>query len=145
MTNTDANVKIYLPGVRFSWNIPGFAFLNTDFTAYIVDNPGVSSGGAPDEDNSYMLDINWAYPFKIGPGKFSIEGHMEYVGERDNEFGQNVEAWILAQPQFRIDLGNMFGKPDTFFGGIEYQWRMNKLGDKDTDENAVQALLVWRL
>ena len=27
--------------------------------------------------------------------------------------------------------------------GVEYQFWMNKLGDGSTDENAVQALLVW--
>jgi len=26
---------------------------------------------------------------------------------------------------------------------IEYQLWINKLGDRDTDENAVQALFVW--
>jgi len=142
---SDSNVKIYLPGIRFSWDIPGFAFLNSDFTAYIVDNPGAASGGAPDEDNSFMVDINWAYPITTGFAKFSIEGHVEYVGERENEFNQDVDAWILAQPQFRLDVGDLFGRPDTFFAGIEYQWWMNKLGDKNTDENTVQALLVWRL
>ena len=32
---------------------------------------------------------------------FSIEGHLEYIGGRDNEFGGKVEPWILAQPQYR--------------------------------------------
>ena len=28
--------------------------------------------------------------------------------------------------------------------GIEYQFWQNKLGDPDTDESTVQALLVWK-
>ena len=83
-----------------------------------------------------MIDVNWARPFH--DGKFSIEGHAEYIGSRTNEFGGDVEAWILAQPQFRINLN------DYIAIGIEYQYWMNKLGDKDTDESAVQALLVWK-
>ncbi len=48
-----------------------------------------------------MVDFNFARPFNIGTLNFSVEGHVEYIGERDNE-----------------------------------------LGDKDTDESTVQALLV---
>ncbi|MCP4203055.1 MAG: nucleoside-binding protein [bacterium] len=135
----DANVIKYLPGIGLSWNAKGFAFLNTDFTLYIDDSvgilgPGGDPNGAPSEDDSFMVDINWAYP--IGE-KGSIEGHMEYIGERTNEFGGNVEAWILAQPQFRYFVS------ETVAIGIEYQYWMNKLGSK-TDENTAQALLVWK-
>lgn len=136
----DANVVKYLPGIGLSWNVKGFAFLNTDFVAYIDDSvgilgPGGDPNGAPSEDDSFMIDVNWARP--IGK-KFSIEGHIEYIGSRTNEFGGDVEAWILAQPQFRY-----YAKENLAIG-IEYQYWMNKLGDADTDESAVQALLVWK-
>lgn len=133
----DADVIKYLPGIGLSWNAKGFAFLNTDITLYIDDSVGIAGGGgAPSEDDTFMVDVNWARPFK--DGKFSIEGHAEYIGSRTNEFGGDVEAWILAQPQFRINLN------DYIAIGVEYQYWMNKLGDKDTDESAVQALLVWK-
>ena len=88
--DSDANVMKYLPGIRLSWDAPGFAFLNSDFTAYIDDNDGVRAGtnNAPTEDNSYMIDVSWGYPFTIGDFDFSIEGHMEYIDSRKNEFGQ---------------------------------------------------------
>ena len=86
-----------------------------------------------------MVDFNFARPFTIGESSFSIEGHVEYVGERVNEFGGQVEAWILAQPQLR------WNPNDRISLGIEYQFWMNKLGDGATDESAVQALLVWKL
>lgn len=134
----DANVKKYLPGVRLSLDLPGFAFANLDITAYLDDSEGVASGGAPSEDNSFMIDFNWARPFKIGDSNFSIEGHIEYIGERDNEFGGQVESWILAQPQFR------WYPRDNIALGIEYQFWQNKLGDAATDESAIQALFVWK-
>ena len=143
--SADANVLKYLPGIRLSWNIPGFAFLNTDFLAYIDDSKGVSGGGAPKEDDSFIFDISWAYPIEIGGQKFSFEGHAEYVDGRDNEFGGRVKSWILAQPQFRWDIGNaLFGNPDKLFVGTELQYWNNKLGDGATDEFAAQALAVWR-
>ena len=134
----DANVKKYLPGVRFSLDLPGFAFANIDITAYIDDSEGAASGGAPKEDDSFMIDFNWARPFKIGESDFSIEGHIEYIDGRDNEFGGEAESWILAQPQFRWYIRENIAL------GIEYQYWMNKLGDEDTDENAIQALFVWK-
>jgi hypothetical protein len=156
----DPNVLIYLPGIRLSWDLPGFAFANTDFTAYLVDNPGVDAGdltsdppdlgdpnAAPDTDDGFMIDFNFATKqMEIGPTKWNIEGHIEYISARDTEFGTEEEEWVLAQPQVRCDISPLLALPEnTLFAGIEYQYWMNKLGDDETDENVVQALLVWRL
>lgn len=140
----DANAQAWLPGVRLAWDLPGFAFANTDFMAYLTDNPG-GDGAAPQEDDSWMVDFNFATKqLALWKSKWNIEGHVEYVAERDNEFGV-TKAWVLAQPQLRLDLGDLLGLgANTLFAGIEYQYWMNKLGGS-TDENAVQALLVWRL
>lgn len=144
--NFGAQPKVlkFLPGVRLELNLPGFGFANLDITAYIDASAGVAEGGAPKEDDSFMFDFNWAYPFKIGKHIFSIEGHIEYIGERTNEFGNPVSWWILAQPQFRWDVGSANGWPSRFFIGIEWQVWINKLGDPDTHDNAPQALAVWR-
>ncbi len=141
----DAKVRKYLPGLRLSWDFPGFAFLNTDFMAYLDDSAGVADGGAPRESDSYLIDVNWARPFNIGAQSFSIEGHVEYDGNRRNEFGSAVSYSVLAQPQFRWDAGKAFyGKPNQLFLGIEYQYWRNKLGDDRTTENRPQFLAVWR-
>lgn len=140
----DAKLVKYLPGMRLSWDVKGFTFLNTDFTAYIDGSRGADSGGAPKESDSFYIDVNWSYPFSIYSRGFTIEGHMEYIGERRNEFGGKVSGWFLAQPQFRYDIGSEFGYPERAFIGIEWQIWINKLGDAKTDENAVQLLLAWR-
>lgn len=140
----DAKVRKYLPGVRLSWDVPGFAFLNTDFMAYIDDSAGVAHGGAPKESDSYSIDVNWARPFTIGAQSFSIEGHVEYDGSRRNEYGK-VSSSLLAQPQFRWDAGKtMLGKADHLYLGVEYQYWRNKLGDSRTTESTPQFLAVWR-
>lgn len=142
----DAKVTKYLPGIRLSWALPGFAFFNSDLTAYIDDSAGIAQGGAPAESNSWMLDLNWAYPFSIGKQDFSIEGHMEYIASRDNEFGAAVSHWILAQPQIRWDMGKaLFDVRGRLFAGVELQYWQNKLGDAATDEKAIQLLIVARL
>ena len=133
----DANAKKYLPGIRFSWDVAGFSYLNTDITAYIDDSD-------TQQKDSFMFDVNWAYPFDIGNHSFAIQGHAEYIGAREGVNNSDVEAHILAQPQFRWDVGKaLLGTEDTIFAGIEYQYWNNKLGTKN-DENTVQALVVWR-
>lgn len=142
--SADANVRVYLPGVRLAWDLPGFAFANTDFTAYLTDNSG-GEGVAPKEGDSWMIDFNFATKqVDVGPTKWNLEGHVEYIDSRSNEFGE-TDYWILGQPQLRLDLGELVGmEAQTFFAGIEYQFWVNKLGGT-VDENAVQGLLVWRL
>lgn len=134
----DANVVKYLPGIRLSLDLNGFAFANLDITAYIDDSKGVASGGAPRESDSFMVDLSFARPFTLGGHDFSLEGHIEYIGSRRNVFGDNVDGWLLAQPQLRWRVSKRL------WMGIEYQYWMNKLGDRATDENTVQALLVWQ-
>ena len=134
----DARVLKYLPGIRLSFDLEGFAFANLDWTAYIDDNRGAASGGAPRETDSYMVDFSFARPFRIGDHRFSLEGHIEYIGGRRNEFDGKVHGWLLAQPQFRWNV------TDRLSLGFEYQYWRNKLGDGATDENAVQALVVWQ-
>lgn len=141
----------YLPGVRLALDLPGFAFANLDTTAYIHEGDGFIK----DEDDGYMVDFNWGYPFKVGNLSFSFEGHMEYIN-RDGQIldifedgslivDTKLDSWILAQPQLRLDLGEqVYGTANELFVGIEYQYWKNKLGDGKTDESVVQALVVWR-
>lgn len=141
----DPKVLKWLPGIRLSWDVPGFTFLNTDFTAYLDNSRGISGGGAPRETDSFMIDINWKYPFTLGEHRFSIEGHGEFIGGRRNEFGERISYWILLQPQFRYDIGNLvFNHPDRLFAGFEWQYWRNKLGDRSTTDNVLQILAVLR-
>lgn len=133
-----------LPGLRFSLNLPGFAFANLDLMGYLDMSEGSARGGAPSEKNAYIIDFNWALP--LAQGKVSVEGHVEYLSSRDNEFGSEVSWHLLAQPQIRLDLGQVLGfKSGTIFVGTEIQFWINKLGDASTDEFSPQTLLVWRL
>ncbi len=142
----DANVRKWLPGLRFSLTLPGFAFANLDVTAYIDDSPGVDSGGAPSETDSYMVDFSGSYPFAIGDHRFNLTGHGEYIGARIDQFGGDVAAWILLQPQLYYDLAPLLHiASDRLFMGVEGLIWMNKLGDESTDETGALFLLVWRL
>lgn len=144
--DADSKVRKFLPGIQLGWNVPGFIFLNTELEAYLDYSEGAASGGAPKQTDSWIFDVSWAYPFRIGSAKFSLEGHAEYIDSRKNQFGGEVSWWMLAQPQLRFDLGDMaFNKANHLFIGTEMQVWLNKLGDPKTDEFAPQLLVVWRL
>ncbi|MDG2018818.1 MAG: outer membrane protein OmpK [Porticoccaceae bacterium] len=136
----------FLPGVRLALDLPGFAFANLDITGY---NNVTTGANANEEESSYMLDFNWAYPFKAGGFSWSVEGHAEYIAGRDviNTSGakqSEKENWILMQPQLRMDLGEALGnEAGNFYVGLEYQYWKNKLGQKDQNESTVQLLTVW--
>ncbi len=138
----DADFFKYLPGVRLSWAVPGFFFLNTDITAFIDGNTG---SVAPRTSNSWTFDVNWGAGFDIGSQSFGFFGHAEYIGGVVDEFGNEGQSWILAQPQLVWDLGKaVSGAANQLFLGGEYQYWPNKLGTT-IDENTLQLLIVWRL
>ncbi|MEI5638878.1 MULTISPECIES: nucleoside-binding protein [unclassified Pseudoalteromonas] len=139
----DAKVMKYLPGFKVNWNVPGFNFFSSTFTLYQDDSQGIAKGGAPKETNSWMLDLAWGYPFTIGQQRFYLTGHVEYIAERENEFGDTVNGWLLAQPIIQWDLGNALSMPvNQLMLGIEWQYWHNKLGT-DTTESVPQLHLAW--
>lgn len=144
--SSDSNIKKIILGPRLDWKVKGFTYFNTLIAFYSDQSGGLASGGAPSEDDSYIIDLAYLYPLQIKNEKFYITGHIEWIGGRDTEAGTRKSDWILSQAQFRYDLGyRIWKKPLTLFAGIEWQYWKNKLGVKDEDENALQALVVWRL
>ena len=135
------NSMYTLPGVNLALDLPGFAFANLDITGY----NHIKTDGSSGEESSYMLDFNWAYPFKAGGLSWSVEGHAEYIAGRDLKDGSDkLEDWILMQPQVRLDLGEALGnEAGNLFVGIEYQYWKNKYGEKDKNESMVQLQTVW--
>ncbi|AWB66828.1 hypothetical protein C2869_10470 [Saccharobesus litoralis] len=137
----EVDTLYYLPGVRINLDLPYFAFAKFDITAYIHN-----SDQQPKQETGYMMDFAWSLPFEIGSAKFSLTGHAEYISDANINGGGYRQPWLLAQPQLRYDLGNnLWNKADQLYVGVEYQMWINKLGDDFTDENTIQALVVWRL
>jgi nucleoside-specific outer membrane channel protein Tsx len=141
----DAKIVKYLPGVRLELDLPGFAYANLDLTAYIDDSSGIAAGGAPREADSFVADFNGSVPFSIGSHDFAVTGHVEYMGQRRNAFGQRLSWHVLSQQQFRYDLGKQLGGAENrLFVGVKLSVWINKLGDRAVDDVAPQALLIYR-
>ena len=139
----DPKVIKYLPGIKLNWDVPGFDFVSTTITGYFDNSSGQKKGGAPAQNNAWMFDIAWGYPFTLGEQKFFFTGHMEYIGSRQNEFGAYVNDWLLAQPILQWDLGHAIGhSSNTLFLGIEWQIWRNKLSTS-VNEWATQLHIAW--
>ena len=139
-----ARLAKFTPGIRFSLELPGFAFANLDFN-YLVDfSGGLASGGAPKTDGIWNVDFNWARPLQIGEGSFSIEGHGEWQSPTGTETGEDRPYQVLLQPQIRYDIGKaMWGADNRLLMGTELQVWINKFGVDGANEFLPQLLVVF--
>lgn len=137
------NPQVYLVGPSFEFNVPGFIYFNLNTLAY-VDNSQYSGfgGGYSCGQNSttYQFTPSWSLPFSTGKHLFSFQGFVDFIGKHGTCADQ-----IIAQPQLRLDIGNYFGKSDTVYIGIEYQYWKNKFGVKGNVDHVPQALFTWKL
>ena len=139
----DPNILQILPGARLSWKLPGFLFLNTDFSLALDRSAGLAGRGAPSTDARFFFDVNGTAVFGGGPLQFMLSGHAEYAASTTNELGEEVPFWVLAQPQLTVDAGGLVGAEGKLFLGVEYQYWKNKLGSRNT-ESVPQFLAIWR-
>jgi len=138
-----SNPRVLLLGPTFDLNVPGFAFFNVDVLAYHDTGRFNGFGGGKlcgSTETTYQVTPAWLLPFNVGGAKFSFTGFMDIIGKHGT-----CARTILTQPQLRWDVGNHFGKSDTVFLGIEYQYWRNKFGIQGRRDNFPQLLLVWKL
>jgi nucleoside-specific outer membrane channel protein Tsx len=136
--NTGADPLVYLPGLTFDFNLPGFAFFSIGTYAYIDDGrfSGLENGC---HATTYQITPSWSLPFALGKAKFSFDGFVDFIGDH----GQCVSQ-ILSQSQLKIEVASFGSKPDTLYAGIEWQYWDHKFGIEGLNESFPQLLLVWK-
>ena len=143
--NTGANPRIFLPGASLILDVPSFAFFNVDVLAYIdhgnfKPDSATTLPACGGYKTTYQITPAWKLPFNIGPTKWVFEGFADFIGSHGT-----CDSQFLTQPQLRLDVGNFFGKPDTFYVGIEYQYWHNKFGFSGLTDNFPQFMVAWKL
>lgn len=132
------------PGLRFSLDLPGFAFANLDATWLVDVGRGLDDGGPPRDGGILGLDFNWARPFSIGDADFSVEGHGEWQSPHTDEAGVSRPYTVLLQPQVRWNLSKAVADaPDRVLLGVEFQLWLNKFGVPEAHEFLPQLLVVF--
>lgn len=133
MDSRQSGTRAWLYGVTLDLNLPGFDYFNIDFLRMRVTEP-------VDIGTSWQITPVWKLPFEIAGSKWSFEGFADFIGKKDNRAARQA----LAQPQLRLDIGDLWGNGNHLYLGIEYQYWHNKYGIKGLHDNVPQALLVWK-
>lgn len=117
----------WLLGLGLDWKVPGFAHFESNL--YYRDTEGL-------QGDTWQVTLAWVLPFAIHNLDFLFDGYTDIRGSEGF-----AESDLNFNPQLKIDIGNVFGYPEIFYGGIEYSYWNNKFGIEDTDERNVSGLL----
>ena len=132
LNSAHSGFRAWLYGVTVDFDLPGFAYFNVDFLRQRVTE-------SADIGSSWQITPVWKLPFEIAGSKWSFEGFADFIGRN-----QSAARQALAQPQLRLDIGDLWGNTDHLYLGIEYQYWHNKYGIKGLHDKVPQALLVWK-
>ncbi len=146
--NTGPNPRVFLPGITFDFDVPGFVFFNVDVLAFIDhgDYKPDSSTTVPacgGYATTYQITPSWFAPFEIAGQKFEFSGFWDFIGSH-GEGAAKCVSQNLTQTQLRWDVGANWGSPKTIYVGVEYQYWHNKYGFQGVQDNFPQALVVWK-
>ncbi|WP_231886684.1 outer membrane protein OmpK [Methylomonas methanica] len=133
MDSPQSGTRAWLYGITLDFDLPGFDYFNVDFLRMRVTEPA-------DIGTSWQITPTWKLPFEIAGSKWSFEGFADFIGKK----GDRADRQALAQPQLRLDIGDLWGNGNHLYLGIEYQYWHNKYGIKGLHDNVPQALLLWK-
>lgn len=133
MESNRSGTRVILYGASLDLNLPGFNYFNIDFLRFDTLEPERL-------DSSWQITPVWQLPFSIAGTKWSFEGFADFIGKNNSGSARTA----LAQPQLRLDVGDLYGYGDHLYLGVEYQYWHNKFGIKGLHESLPQALVVWK-
>ena len=128
---------VVLPGVTFDLNVRGFTFLSVGAFAY-VDRGSFQGQPTGCQGTTYQITPAWSLPFNIGAAKLRFDGFADFIGSY-----ANCEAMILWQPQLKLDLSELWGKPGQIYVGLEWAYWHNKYGISGLEDKVFQPVFVW--
>jgi nucleoside-specific outer membrane channel protein Tsx len=132
-----ANPRALLPGLTLNLALPGFAFFDLGVNAYL-DRGRFNGQATSCNGDTWQITPAWKLPFRMGGLDLSFEGYADFTGAHGACARQ-----VLTQPQLRLDVGGLFGRPGKVQIGVEYHYWHNKFGIRGLDERVPQVLLVW--
>ena len=125
--------RTFLYGVSIDFALPGFSLFTLDLLQH-DQFENIPNG------SSLQITPVWILPFTIAGTKWSFEGFTDFIGKKNPGYANT----IISQPQIRLDVGDLFGKSNHFYIGVEYEYWHNKFGIKGFNESLPQALVVWK-
>ena len=124
--------EVYLTGLGVKLDVPGFKWWNMNL--YFREDVKVNGRG------TYQFSTDWCIPISISDKiKFEFKGFADFAGTSGNSRHN-----ILFSPQFLLDVGNIYGKPGSFYAGTEFIYWQNKFGIEGVDEEVWQFIVTYR-
>ena len=121
--------------MRVSWQVPGFAFLNTDSGRHSSTLAAASGEAVLLGRATALCSMSVGHSLSNSAANhFFLAVMPSTLGGRTTSSATKGKGWILAQPQFTWDLGAVFGAADQLLVGVEYQYWRNKLGVDEDDK-----------
>lgn len=118
----------YLAGVGFSFDVPGFRYLNANF--YYANNEQT--------ENNEQLTLTWGVPFELGSAEFLYDGFIDLASSTDD-----LETEMNFTSQLKWNAGKLIGTSSPVYVGVEYAYWDNKFGIDGADERNPALLLKW--
>lgn len=118
----------YLAGVGFSFDVPGFRYLNANL--YYVNNEK--------KDNDKQLTLTWGVPFELGTAEFLYDGFIDVSSSEDSHASE-----MNFTSQLKWNAGKVIGTNSPVYVGVEYAYWNNKFGVDGVDERNPALLLKW--
>ncbi|MGB4074662.1 outer membrane protein OmpK [Pseudomonas sp.] len=145
--NGGAGTENYLYGVGVDWDVPGFAFLQTNLYHVKINN-NVFFADPSSNGDAVQLTVAGAYPFALGNQDFVIDGYVDWRSPSEDAGSQTS---VGSSIQVKWDAGKaLFGEGKKLYVGTELNMWHNKYGAKPFDgsedgfdQTAMQALVKY--
>jgi nucleoside-specific outer membrane channel protein Tsx len=154
--NGGPGTENYLYGVGVDWDVPGFAYLQTNLYEVKINNQvffnydafGGQTAGSAGNGYAQQLTVAGAYPFAIGDQDFLIDGYLDW---RNASEAADTQTSVGSSIQAKWDAGKaLFGEGRKLYVGTELNYWNNKYGirpidgSKDGfDQTAWQAIVKY--
>lgn len=124
--------QLLLVGPTLKFAVPkGFLDFSV-FYAHERNRNGFKPAGERDITfNDYTVyNLAWGLPFNAGPVPMKFQGFINYNTPK----GLGTDDEILARPSLMVDVGDLaFGKSNTLWAGVGYEYWRNKFGNQGVD------------
>ena len=81
-----------------------------------------------------------SYEQTLDDGLLADDGFADFIGSY-----ANCEAMIFWQPQLKVDLSELWGKPGQIYVGVEWAYWHNKYGIPGLEDKVVLPAFFWFL
>ncbi len=145
--------RMLVIGPTVNFDVPGFWDLSVMYRSEKNHN-GLSSAQEHDVrfNDTYYLETAWGIPFQLGSVPFKFKGFANFVPPKGKDgFGNDTVSETLVHASLLVDVGKLtFGKKDTLFAGVGYEYWKNKFGNNSaytpgTEANTPFLNLEWHL